>query len=276
MSKPVLIKIKTSTGWDEIYPETSLEQIANISDQGRKLVKTLSNTAGYLRVKADGTAEIRTMGQVASDISASLIGHKHSIADIDQDTTDLQTELNRRAEIVDGKIKTSNIPNWLFGGLKYHSVINADKTIASSFSELGITSAGKDEEKGQYYIVTKSGGVTLTPGTNVKFTTGDDGDSSGTEPIKLEQNDWLVYRGKNGTNHEFDIVNNTYDIATTQFAGVIKVAAPVSSRASLSGQGGNHIIDQAALKAVMKDIFYTKTEPSNTQTGDLWFQDLSN
>ena len=119
------------------------------------------------------------------------------------------------------------------------------------------------EQVGLYLIMGQDTIVTFT--TTSISGSGDEGEA--TSGLTLEAGDWLVYAGSNVWN----VVNNTYRVASTVQNGVVKISTgTVTDRNSLSAtSSGLKVIDEKALRSVLKDIYYGGS-PTGL-TGDLWF-----
>ena len=135
----------------------------------------------------------------------------------------------------DGKLKSELLPSYILGGMRYGGTIdlssnpNLRDVLASK-----IHSDNKDEAKGLYFIVSKGGVIVTDTGSGVEPIThgyvilspGDEGECL--SPVTLETGDWLVYEGyelvTNNYVFRFNVVNNTYRNASTDFHGIVKLA----------------------------------------------------
>ena len=259
------LKIRSSSGWDLIHPETNLDQISDMSVAGRAIAKLGDPGAeGFLKVTTEGVPTVVATASVRSAIGAAENVHTHAISDINT----LVATLAAKADLSNGTIKSTQVPSWILGGLKYVQAINT-VTIEINDANRAIWGMTSDATtKGRYLIVTVSCAVTL--GANHIFTTGDEQSMSN---VTLEPGDWIVFRGLNGTNYEFDIINNTYRSADVNIPGVVSLASGTSTtRAALqSSSNPAFVVDEYALKQVMKGIYYAASEAAvdSPMTGDL-------
>lgn len=133
------------------------------------------------------------------------------------------------------KIKASLLPSFVFGSMRYGGTVdlssnpNLRDVLASK-----IHNDNKDEAKGLYFIVNKGGAVVTDTGSGVEPIThgymisspGDEGEY--VSPVTLETGDWLVYEGyelvTDNYVFKFNVVNNTYRNASTDFHGIVKLA----------------------------------------------------
>lgn len=268
----VKLKIRGASAWEQVHPETNLDQLSDISVAGKNIAKLANPAAeGFVQVASNGAASIVATEAVRTLIGAAAITHFH----IQSDITGLVTALAGKADLSGGKIISSQIPDWMIGGLKYAGFIPASTSTLSIGGSFRSTSGMTDDAttKGRYIIITApSCSVTLE--ANHVFMTGDEADLTG--PVVLEQGDWIVYRGKNGANYEFDIVNNTYQEAAVGVPGVVSLTTGAAkSRAALASTSNpSKVVDEYALREVMKGIYYESSEAAiaTPLQGDLLFE----
>lgn len=271
MADNVRLKIYND-GWVEIHNETNIEQILGLSFSGKKLLELSHdvNNETFIKVHTSGGIELVEKGDMPSHIGAALAVHPHEIADINN----LQASLNAKADISGGKILSTQIPGYLIGGMKKaesYEVSDATVTIGSAFRALhGMDNSGTTE--GKYVIITNANGCDVDLDANHILTTGDEGQITGT--IHLEEGDWIVFRGYDGTNYEFDVINNKYRVATTTERGVGRLSpGTVTARTGLaSSSNSDKIIDEFALSKVLKGIYRVTnaaTDIANPKNGDL-------
>jgi hypothetical protein len=135
----------------------------------------------------------------------------------------------------DGKLKSELLPSYILGGMRYGGTVdlssnpNLRDVLASKIHD-----DNKDEAKGLYFIVNKGGVVVTDTGSGVEPIThgymisnpGDEGEY--VSPVTLETGDWLVYEGyelvTDNYVFKFNVVNNTYRNASTDFHGIVKLA----------------------------------------------------
>jgi hypothetical protein len=262
----VNIKLRryNGAGWDVLYPKTTVDQIVDLSAVGTGLLNKANPTAtSFVQIDVEGDTSFLTAAQLKTAIDAADAVHYHTIADINQDATTLQQELDLRADLENGKIKSSQIPDFLFGGLRFIDALSGAQTLSTIFSSInGTTDA---EKVGGYFVA--SGDITVTLGTHT-IGYGDDGDETTNNTI-IEKGDWLVYAGS----QEWAVVNNTYRRATAGERGIVSLSpGTIAVRSGLSSTtDGDKVMDERAVKTVMKEIFYQSATPSGA-TGDLWFE----
>jgi hypothetical protein len=262
----VNIKLRryNGAGWDVLYPKTTVDQIVDLSTVGTSLLNQANPAVtSFVQVGTNGSTSYLNASQLKTAIDAANAVHYHTIADINQDATTLQEELDLRADLSNGKILSSQIPDFLFGGLRFIDALTGAQTLSTIYSNInGSTDA---EKVGGYFVA--SGDITVTLGTHT-IGYGDDGDETAGGTI-VEKGDWLVYAG----NQEWAVVNNTYRKATTGARGIVSLSSgTIAVRSGLSSTtDGDKVMDERAVKTVMKEIFYQLSTPSGA-TGDLWFE----
>lgn len=257
----VTLRRYNGTTWDQLFPKTTVDQINDVSTVGSALIQKANPTANsFLRVNTNATVDYLTAAQLKTAIDAADAVHTHTIANI----TDL--DLSTKADLSSGKIVSSQIPDFLFSGMRFIDTATTGDTLTTLLAE--INGSSDAEKKGGYFVVTAD--FSLAKGTNTALSIayGDDGDET-TAPITVEKGDWIVYAG----NSEFAIVNNTYRVATTASKGIVALSAGSNTLRSqlASSSNGLKVMDEKAVKTVMKDIFYQASAPTGT-TGDLWFE----
>jgi hypothetical protein len=259
----VVVTIKRyNSGWDSLFPRTVSDQIADATIVGKNFIKKTTPLANaFLQVDTDGDINERNAVQLRSDISASQIGHTHTTDQISNNGDTLTTILGEKADLSGGTIISSQIPDFLLGGMRYHNTISGG-TLALDTLTSGLP-GNAAEQVGLYVIMGQDTVVTFT--TSSIGGVGDEGETA--SGLTLEAGDWLVYEGANVWN----VVNNTYRVASTDQNGVVKISdGSITSRTSLSStSSGLKVIDENALRSVLKDIHYGGS-PSGL-TGDLWF-----
>ena len=262
----VNIKLRryNGAGCDVLYPKTTVDQIVDLSSVGTSLLNKANPTeTSFVQVGVNGSTAYLNAAQLKTAIDAADAVHTHSIADINQDATTLQEELNLRADLVDGKIVSLQIPDFLFGGLRFINALSGAQTLSTIFGD--INGDTDDEKVGGYFVA--SGDITVTLGTHT-IAYGDDEDET-TNNTVIEKGDWLVYAG----NQEWAVVNNTYRKATAGSRGIVSLSpGTIAVRSGLSSTtDGDKVMDERAVKTVMKEIFYQLSTQSGA-TGDLWFE----
>jgi hypothetical protein len=213
-----------------------------------------------------------------SENNLSPAVHTHAVSDI----TNLTTTLAAKAGLgSDGKILAAQLPSWLLGGTKFVMTRNTaldlgDSSKFNSFlTSMGIAGTG-NEYKGRYMLCTADILVTVYTSGAAYTINYEEGQSSGTT-IQLEDRDWLVYRGYEGGKYVFDVVNNSYQKATTGQYGVGKLSA-ATTRAALigSGAGEDNVVTEKTLKNVMRIIHRVNDDTAlnalpDVQEGDIAF-----
>lgn len=275
----VTLRRYNGSDWnDYIYPKTTLDQITDLTTVSNNLLGLSMPTENvFVKIASNGTVSYVTATTLknSDNLDAADAGHSHTISDV----TGLQTALDSKATLQNVgtaqspiyKINSNNIPDFLFGGLRFVSALTSAPTLSTLYGNIDGSDA--TERKGGYFVSTGNYSVTLGTGHIVAY--GDDGNETSNN-FTLEKGDWLVYTGYNSStsNHEWAVVNNTYRLAEAGVAGIVALSAGTASvRSGLnSTQSGARVMDEKATKTVLKDIFYQSGTPSNGATGDLWFQ----
>jgi hypothetical protein len=261
--------------WEtKLFPKTTVDQISDRSTVGNNLLlKANPNADSFIQVEDDGDITYLNATQLKEAIDAAHETHQHSIADITNtaalggDDVSLQDKLNAKADLEDGKVKSTQIPEFLFSGMRFINTADSSDTMTTLFDAINGTL--DKEKKGGYFVVTED--FTLVSGDTAALTVayGDDGNEDGVS-VPVEKGDWIVYAG----NNEFAIVNNTYRLATTGSNGIVRLSLGTNTlRSQLQTESnGEYVMDEKAVKTVIKDLFYQATTPGSAQTGDLWFQ----
>lgn len=277
--------------WDTLYPQTTVDQIKlntsgdALSTFTENILKVTNATVtgvgadSFVQSSTAGALSFLTGSQLRTAIGAAPTVHTHTQSQI----VDLVSDLADKADLnTSGVIPASQIPDYLFGGLKYAgtALINASTdTLEELLSAIDLNlslgaSPTSNQRKGAYFVAVPAGGEVLEFGSTHTLIAGDEGDTISS--VTLEAGDWIVYTGYNtGTSkHEWAIVNNTYQNAGTgNVLGVVALSAgTATTRAALSATGPSElrVMDEKAVRTVMKDIFYGGTPTG--ETGDLWFE----
>lgn len=254
------------TSWDNLYPSTIVDQISDASDIGKAIFKKINPSASvFLQMSGKVITEI-TPTTFVSNMGIATVGHTHTTAEISNAGDTLTSILAKKADIVGGKLVTAQVPDFLLGGARYMSVIVSTPlaldTIASNFA----SSFSETEMKGMFVVMGQATVVNFT--TQSIAAPGDEGETA--SGLTLEAGDWLIYQGSN----VWGVVNNTYRVATRNSSGVVRLSQGTkTTRSSLSTDSngsGLQVMDESALRNVIKDIHYTNTTPSGV-AGDLWF-----
>ena len=285
----IKVKIKrklSGAGWDTLFPQTTVDQI-KLNTNGdalsafstKILEKANPSAVSFVKVQTNGDIDYRNATQLIGDLGAAPADHNHTQAQV----VNLVSDLADKADLdTNGKVLSSQIPDYLFSGLKFAGTAGGASTdtlgelITAANTALG---ASTDlQREGAYFVASSDFELGAGSGTHTIIGGGDEGDA--TLPITLEKGDWIVYLGYNGTAHEWSIVNNTYRNAeTNNVTGVVALSpGTVETRAALSqNSSGLLAMDELAVRKVMKDIFYTSDESalSGVETGDLAFVSAS-
>lgn len=188
----------------------------------------------------------------------------------------------------DDKIKSTLMPSWVTGGMKFVEVLTNDTTLDTLYSKIVNwledrdlpTSAPYTEFQGKYFIVAPMNptiNLTIPEGqTNLGLLYGDDayggnqGESGGPgTPIVLERGDWIMYSHYSGTTHFFAVINNTYKDARENEAGVIPLATEADALAGTNDTKAmtplktTQVINNKLANYYVKSDVYTKTEVNN-------------
>lgn len=150
----------------------------------------------------------------------------------------------------DDKLKSTLMPSWVTGGMKFVEVLTNDTTLDTLYSKIVNwledrelpTSSPYTEFQGKYFIVAPMNptiNLTIPEGpTNLGILYGDDayggnqGESGGPgTPLVLERGDWIMYSHYADGTHMFAVINNTYRDARENEAGVIPLATEAEALA---------------------------------------------
>ena len=263
----VKIKYKNGSVWDQVFPETLVDQIRDATTVGKQIFKasTPVSEAKFIKIDTSGNFSWRTAAEMRSDLGAAVAGHAHTIDDITGAVAALADKANLNGTV----ITASEIPSYITGGLKYSGVISTDIVVQTWLVGKLTTT---DTSKGMYYIVTKADGAVITFDATVAFEApGDEGDV--TSPITLEAGDWLVFRGYESSQYKFAVINNTYQHADAANYGIGRISpTTVATRGQLSSSlSADNLVDEKVLRQVMKDIYYkdSETDAATAISGDL-------
>lgn len=278
----VTLRRYNGTTWDNLYPTTILSQITDATTLGRNLasLSAVQNNA-FIRVGSCDIAGLTTQAEceaatgtwdgttvtllnatnLKTELDAADRVHEHTIAEI----TGLDTALLGKADLESGKLKSSQIPEFLLSGLRFVNTISTPTVTLESLKAL-LTETADDYKAGGYFIATVD---TVVSYTTQSIGAKDDGDESASG-FTLETGDWLVYAG----NDVWDVVNNTYRAAEVGVYGVVQLSDGASTLRSQLNENisSTDVMTEAAVRNVMKYIFYQSSEPANAATGDLLFQ----
>jgi len=265
----VTLRRFNGTDWDYLFPKTTVDQISDRTTVGENLLLASSPNANSF-VQISDTGAISFVGATAlkTSLQASSIGHEHPTSQI----TGLDATLALKANLTEpgGVIVSNQIPDYLFSGLRFEDSITGTVTTATLKGD--ITGTTELEKTGGYFVASGNVTITLSSGHSILYG-GDDGGEISTGTI-IEKGDWLVYAGDN----DWSVINNTYRLATQDVRGVVSLSAGTATlRSQLDANvdgDGTKVMDESALKKVMKDIFYQSTLPEtgDAATGDLLFQ----
>jgi len=282
-TKDVKIKIRTASNtWEQLYPETIVDQIVDASTAGKALFKIVTPAAdSYLRVTTAGAVQAVAQTNLRTTIGAAAAVHDHKISDINIPETGtnnytgdtLIQALDDKADLVNGVVPVGQLPDFVLGGLQFTDQLSGAVTLNAAFR----TTHGINTEastRGKYFIAIAD--TTLTFGSDTQILApGDEGDNI--SPVTIEAGDWLVFTYFEANVYVYSIVNSTYGFATTDFAGIVTLSGfSGATRSELSNSTTNRherIVDERVLRSAMKDIIYATSEPANAVVGDLLFQE---
>lgn len=170
----------------------------------------------------------------------------------------------------DNKLKSTLMPSWVTGGMKFVEVLTNNTTLDTLYSKIVNwleerdlpTSSPYTEFQGKYFIVAPMNptiNLTIPEGqTNLGILYGDDayggnqGESGGPgTPLVLERGDWIMYSHYSDGVHMFAVINNTYKDARENEAGVIQLATQDDA---LTGTDDKKAITPMKLAAVLSPI----------------------
>lgn len=266
MAVNVTLKRKQGGSWVEMHPETILDQISDLSALGRAILD-ITPEAGvrFVQVNASGSPEEVTLldaTALKAALDAADLVHTHTSDEIFQGGTSLTDVLDAKADLSGGYILASQIPDYLFGGLRFVNTLTTDVAVESLVLE-----GNSDAERvGSFFAATNTVVLSTSAGHTMQAP-GDEGDYI--FPVTIEAGDWLVYLGSNN----WAVVNNTYAVATSSSQGVVRLSTgTATTRSSLSAStSGLDVMDEKAVRNVMKDVHYASAEPTGLE-GDLLFQ----
>lgn len=265
----VTLRRFNGTDWDYLFPKTTVDQITDKSTVGGNLLVADSpNANSFIQISDAGEVSFVGATTLKTLLQASSLGHEHPTSQI----TGLDTALSGKADLTEpgGVILSSQIPDFLFSGLRFEGSKTGAVTTATLKGEISGTT--ETEKTGGYFVATGAMTITLSTGHTIVYG-GDDGGETATGTV-LEKGDWFVYAGSN----TWSVINNTYRLATQDVRGVVSLSAGTATlRSQLDDNAdgdGTKVVDEAALKTVMKDIFYQSSLPAtgDAATGDLLFQ----
>jgi len=155
--------------------------------------------------------------------------------------------------------------------MKFKRLLTATQSLNDLVTEYTLPAdANNHSMEGYWFEAVQDTTISFTSACEV-LAPGDEGDY--TTGMVIEAGDWLIYRGYSGTKYQFSIANNTYGLAATNHRGTAKISlGSITKRALLSNtSNGEKVIDEKALRTVMKDIHYGTTSPDpNSVSGDIW------
>lgn len=282
MAKKITIKRRVAGEWKEVYPETIVSQIQGISNTAEEFLNTEFGNVGesLIKLNADGSFTTVAKASVADLIDAAKKGHTHKLSDLQ--IADLQTFMNKYADLEDGVVPGSQLPSWVVGGLKIKGTISSNTKLDNIFRQNNFEIPNTDESEtefynGLYFIIEPSGGapdITLTvSGDNILYGEEEAGVIQDGSTIKLEAGDWLVFRELKGGKYYFDVVNNTYQRAQANIYGTVRLSQ-ATNRSNLQSED-NKVITEGVLKNVLRKIHYADNDnPGDVQDGDILFHVL--
>jgi len=275
----VTIKRRGTSVWDTLFPKTIVDQIEGLGLVGENILKlTNPGATRFIKTNPDGTISYITAETLKSEIDAASIIHNHSLDEI----LGLNDILDDKAGVdANGKLLAAHVPEFLLSGTKFLRTTDAGDLSTGNLNLdtlfTSIPGANESERRGYYFIVHTD--CTLiddpTTPTSVVQAPGDEGDYDLSDGIAIESGDWLVYLKESGGNHLWGIVNNKQSLATNISKGLVQISSGgIGARYNLSNvTNGEKVIDEKALRAVIKDIHYAADSALvNAVTGDLLFE----
>jgi hypothetical protein len=188
-----------------------------------------------------------------SSVTAGYIGDEKILTQTDLDAklnTSLKGQANGLAELDGfGKLKVSQIPDYIKGSMSLVGVVDLSSTTSSTpqFLSLVFSNFPSFEDfsefesvLGSYAIVTEGGFLRNTdpqPGGSVgyAFILGDDGVDADplTGFLKVEKGDWIIFVDGTEVNssikyYNFTVLNNTYTEASSTDFGVVKLSGSLN------------------------------------------------
>lgn len=197
----VTLKRYNGTDYDNILPTTHLGQIYTDSTLTTSLTTYLNNT--YIPLSQRAAA--------------------NGVATLDANT----------------KIPYAQLPDALFGGLKFVASLSANTDLDS----LGAAFTNETDAQGSYWIATANIDLTSTANSTV-LAPGDEGDS--TFPITIEAGDWVLITSWATNDYTFAIINNTYQDATDAAKGIVTLSSETDTTGTTS-----KVITEGVLEALV-------------------------
>ena len=136
------------------------------------------------------------------------------------------------------KLRESYLPNFVFGGMKFREVLSSPNAATIGLKILNAIAAyGSAEAATGSYFIANNDWSTLSTGTAndgtvyISWSAQNPNEENQTTSLALEKGDWLVISditggtGQSGTPWQVKlaVVNNTYDIADSNNAGIIQL-----------------------------------------------------
>jgi hypothetical protein len=170
------------------------------------------------------------------------------------------------------RVPLAQLPSAVFDSLYYFSAFG-DNTTTAALADAGIQNAISINRNanGYYWVLAASGSRTITPNsTAVEFPVSsgrwhvaiiapsDEGSAgSNDNPVTLENGDWIILNSVTGTGTQanpfvsvFAVVNNTYSLAGTSSAGIVRLSNRTSLNNLGSGGNGNSVITENGLQEI--------------------------
>ena len=263
----IIIKRKTTSGLDFLYPQTKVVQVkkdaTTLMDNFAQNLLTKSNPGvnSFIKVGTDGSVNYVNS---PSDIGASATIHPEAISNFGAGVLwdgllTLQQWLDIKVPLVDGKIPAQYFPEWVRGHMQFYGTVVLNDTTGLSLSTISTAmgNVGLDTENktGRFLIVTTAGFLTADSTYNFASTVDEVSESS----PRLKVGDWIIFVGKvDGVEqYKFAILNNTYTPSTIDKHGIFKLSDPTgkTKRSDLSDTTSNEkIVTESVLRAVLKNF----------------------
>lgn len=322
-NKKITLKRKTAAGFDVLYPETkkanlltssgtALNTFADSIVDGASV--TLVSGEGYLVGRYNTGdpsihqhAEALSAAQVRSIFGISQDGHTETIANIDEDATTLQQELDSKVPL-DGnsKIERQYFPVVNTDSLTFRGTINGNSAASSATNISGVIGSLTgtwydsvyddddnivDDLKGDFRIVNTAGyfqnhtGVsadsktfnfvfrTLNTSTSNFEEVDDYQDTNSYNALYLESGDRIVLteitKSSSTFTLYFDVINVNYGLAGTgtNQRGSVQLSSATVKGSMDSNQDTTKIVDEKVMKDVMKDVVEFQAFSSNHSSG---------
>lgn len=267
--------------YSEMNPKTVKGQISDLSGLGTDVMSASqapgSATFMYVPTTDDmqfvDEANIRSLFQIAQD------EHQHNdffgSVDVVGESDDLQTILDRKVDLINGKIDHTQFPVANHESLTFigtTGLLSVDSNTPTPLDTIfgsalgGIDTEAKAQELvGSFEIVTDTGfieGVTIGNLTYKFLLTGneaiDDPQTETSDGVKVESGDWVVFVSYVETaagvfDLNFAVINSSSATATVTTTGIVQLSTNTDIQTYSSSSNATKLITSGLLKTAMTD-----------------------